>query len=69
VILLLLTFAGIAAFDLLPLFAHRQKSAIAAFLLLFVLALVISVLLVQNVKVPSAVLLLGELLESLGLSY
>lgn len=68
-ILLLATFAGIALFDLVPLFGKKQGTAIAAFLVLFVLALVISVLLVMNVQVPSAMMFLADVLKSIGLHY
>jgi len=68
-IVLLLTFLGIALFDFVPLLRHRQKTAIAAFLMLFIPALVISLLLVKNIPVPSVMMMLGDLFKSIGLTY
>lgn len=68
-LVLLLCFAVIAFFDLVPLIRQKQRNAGAAFSFLFLFALVIAVLLSLGVRVPSSMLFLGDVLESIGLSY
>ncbi|MGI6150345.1 MAG: hypothetical protein ACOYIR_00090 [Christensenellales bacterium] len=68
-LVLLSVFAAIALFDLAPLIQQKQRTVIAAFLVLFVLALGISILLMMDIEVPSAMLFLEDVLKSIGLSY
>ncbi len=68
-LVLLSCFAVIAFFDLVPLIRQKQRNAIAAFTFLFVSALVIAILLSLNIKVPSSMLFLGNVLKAIGLSY
>jgi len=62
-------FALIALIDLLPLVQRRDKSTIVLFLILFILALTISILQALDVGVPSSMLSLGNFYKELGLSY
>lgn len=68
-VLMLIGFALIALIDLLPVIRRRSGRAVAAFLLLFTAALALSVLQVNGVEVPSAMLLLDDVLKTFGLSY
>lgn len=69
IILVLLGFAAIAAIDLIPLIRQRCKPGIIAFSIVFAAALALSVLEVSGVNVPSSMLLIGDFLKSIGLSY
>lgn len=69
ILLLLIGFALIALIDLVPLLRRRSWRAAAAFLFLFAAALTLSVLLVNGVKVPSVLILLGDAVRALGISY
>lgn len=62
-------FAAIALFDLVPLIREKQQNAIAAFSFLFLSALAIAILLSLDIKVPSFMLFLGDVLKAIGLSY
>lgn len=62
-------FALIALIDFAPLLRRRNKHAMAAFLVLFAMALALSVLQVLHVAVPSSMLVLDKLLKSIGLAY
>ncbi len=62
-------FVLILLIDLIPLLRRRPKRGILAFLLLWLPALTLAVLYAIGVKVPSTMLVLGELLKSIGLSY
>ncbi len=68
-ILILFGFALIVLIDLTPIIRRRSGRAAVAFLLLFAAALVLSVLQANSVEVPSVMLLLGDALKALGLSY
>ena len=67
--LILAGFALIALIDLIPLIRRRSGYGIAVFLLIYAAALILAVLNSKKVKVPSIMILLGELLEKLGLRY
>lgn len=67
--LLLIGFAVIALMDLPPLIRQRSWRGIAAFCLLFLSALTLSVLQTMGVEVPSIMLLLGKLVRAMGLGY
>lgn len=67
--LLLVSFALIALKDLIPLVRQRSKRGIAAFLLLFLPALALSILQAVGIEVPSALALLGSAVKAMGLSY
>lgn len=66
---LLIGFAVIAGKDLIPLIRQRSKRGIIAFLLMFLPALALAVLQIEGVEVPSAMILLGNAIKALGLSY
>lgn len=68
-VLVLAGFALIALIDLIPLIRRRSGRGAAAFIILFVPALTLAVLLVNGVEVPSMLLLLQDMLKALGLSY
>ena len=67
--LILVGFALIALIDLIPLIRHRSGHGIATFLLIYAAALILAVLESKKVGVPSIMILLGEMLEKLGLRY
>ena len=62
-------FLLIGLIDLRPLLAQRKLRAIAAFLVIFTLALVLTVLQKMNIKIPSAMFAWRDLLQWLGLTY
>ncbi len=67
--LILAGFALIALIDLRPLIRRRSGRAVVAFFLLFIPALTLSVLRACKIEVPSVMLLMGDALRALGLSY
>ena len=68
-VLVLIGFTLIVLIDLVPLIRKHLGHDIIAFLLLFILGLTIAILEVSGVEVPSIMLLLGDVLKSLGMSY
>lgn len=62
-------FALIALIDLMPLIRRHNKRAVAAFLVLFVMALTLACLQNLGVEIPSVMNLLGDLFKSIGLAY
>ena len=67
--LMLIGFALIALIDLTPIVRRRSLRDGAVFLVLFASALTLGVLEVRGAEVPSMLLLLGNMLKALGLSY
>lgn len=66
---IVLGFALIALIDLPTLLRERAWRDVAAFLVLFLPALAIALMIERGAKVPSAMRVLGEALKSMGLSY
>jgi hypothetical protein len=64
-----LGFVLIAIVDLFPLLRKRKTKDVATWLVLFVLAFSVSVLLLLKVPVPSLMVLIGDGLKAIGLSY
>lgn len=67
--LILIGFALIALIDLPPIVRKRSGRGAAAFLLLFITALTISVLQASSIEVPSILHLIGSAFKAVGLSY
>lgn len=67
--LMLIAFALIMIIDLIPIIKRRLGHDAATFLILFATALTLAVLQVSGIEVSSILLLLGDALKSLGLSY
>ena len=67
--LLLMGFALIALMDLTPMIRRRKWRAVAAFLLLFAVAVTLAVLQTLKVKIPSVMFAWGDLIRWLGLAY
>jgi hypothetical protein len=67
--LMILGFAVIALTDLIPLIRQRSARDIFAFLLIFLMALTLATLQMVRVEVPSIMMLLGNAVKALGLSY
>lgn len=68
-IALILGFGFVAAAELPRIIRHRSWREAAAFLTLFLPALALGLLEALGLKPPSAMLLLGRLLEAVGLYY
>lgn len=68
-LLLLAGFVLIALIDLIPLIRKRSWRGIVALLLLFIPALTLSILLMSNINVPSILVVIGNALKSIGISY
>jgi hypothetical protein len=68
-VMILIGFALIALIDLIPLIERRFGRGVAAFILVFGVALTLSVLEAQDVDVPSIMLLWGDAVRALGLNY
>ena len=64
-----LGFVLIAIVDLFPLLRKKKTKDVATWLVLFVLAFSVSVLLLLKVPVPSLMVLIGDGLKAIGLSY
>lgn len=62
-------FALIALIDLMPLIRQRKGRAIAAFLVIFVVALPLAVLPALNIEVPSVMYAWRDFIRWLGLGY
>lgn len=62
-------FALVALVDLMPLIRRRKGRAIAAFLLLFCIALALAVLQILGVQIPSTMNMFGDFYKSIGLAY
>lgn len=62
-------FALIALIDLRPLIQRRKWRAVAAFLIIFAIALTLAVLQTLNIKVPSTMYAWGNFIRWLGLGY
>ncbi|MPN17919.1 hypothetical protein SDC9_165276 [bioreactor metagenome] len=67
--LILTGFALIALIDLIPLIRQHTKSGIAAFSIIFMTALTLTILQTNKVEVPSVLILLGDALKAWGISY
>ena len=67
--LILAGFAVIALVDMVPLVSNHSSRGTLAFLLIFTPALALAVLQVNKVDIPSVLLLLGNLLKMVGISY
>lgn len=66
---LLCGFALIALIDLIPIIRKKSWRALIVFLVLYLSALAISVLLVLNIDVPSTMIILDKALKAVHLSY
>lgn len=64
-----LGFILIAMIDLLPLLRKKKTKDVATWLVMFVLAFSVSVLLLLKVPVPALMALVGDGLKAIGLSY
>jgi len=69
VLLLLAGFVLIALIDLIPLIRKRSWRGIVALLLLLIPALALSILLMSNIHVPSILVVIGNAIKSIGISY
>jgi len=67
--LLIMGFVLIALIDFIPVIRKKDWGLAAVFLLIFVSALVFSVLEINNIKIPSIMEAAGNLMKSIGLSY
>ncbi|HWQ74206.1 MAG TPA: hypothetical protein VN441_02710 [Syntrophomonas sp.] len=67
--LILAGFALIALIDLVPIIRKRSWRGALTFLLFFIPALTLAVLREIRIEVPSVLILLGEALKALGISY
>lgn len=67
--IIFLGFITIIFIDFVPLIKKKQKGEIITFSVFFVLSLVIVILILQEIEIPSIMLLLDEVLKSVGLSY
>lgn len=67
--LIICAFILIALFDLIPIIRDRSWAQMAAFITVFIPALTLALLLKLNFTVPSLLLLWGNLIKWLGLSY
>ncbi len=65
----LMGFALIALMDLVPLIRQRKGRAIAAFLVVFAVALPLAVLQALNIEVPSIMYAWAHFIRWLGLGY
>jgi hypothetical protein len=68
-VLILTGFTLIALIDLIPLIRRHAKREIAAFSIVFITALTLAILQINKVEVPSVLILLGDALKALGISY
>ncbi|MPM57416.1 hypothetical protein SDC9_104238 [bioreactor metagenome] len=68
-VLILTGFTLIALIDLIPLIRQHAKSGIAAFSIVLITALTLAILQINKVEVPSVLILLGDALKALGISY
>jgi hypothetical protein len=66
---MLLGFALIILIDLKPLIRARKGRAIAAFLVMFAVALTLAILQALNIEVPSTMYAWGNFVRWLGLGY
>lgn len=67
--LILAGFVIIALIDLIPLIRQHAKNGITAFSIVFITALTLAILQISKVAVPSVLILLGDALKALGISY
>jgi hypothetical protein len=68
-IYVLLIFIAIALVDLPPLIRDRDKRGIIVFGVIFVLGLALSILWVKDIRLPSPLVKISELMESIHLAY
>ncbi len=66
---ILMGFSLVALMDLTPLIHRRKGRAIAAFVVLFVVALLLAVLQALNIEIPSVMYAWRDVLRWLGLEY
>lgn len=66
---LIVVLAVVLLIDLPPLVKNKKPRELIVFLVIFVLTTALSVLLVLDIPVPSPMLVLDDLLKSVGLSY
>ena len=67
--LMLVGFGLVALIDLVPLIKRRSRRGVAGFLVMLATALTLAVLEAKGIDVPSIMLLWGDVLRPLGLSY
>jgi hypothetical protein len=67
--LILAGFAIMTLIDLIPLIRQHAKNGIAAFSIVFITALTLAILQISKVEVPSVLILIGDALKALGISY
>lgn len=67
--MVLVGFLLIGLFDFLPIIKGQSKNEAVAFLILFLPALTLAVLQAAQIEVASIMLILGDLIKSLGLGY
>ncbi|MEA4919405.1 MAG: hypothetical protein VB078_00565 [Clostridiaceae bacterium] len=68
-LVLLMGFVLIAVIDLVPLIIKKSKNGVPVFLLIFIPTLVLSIMLKLNIKIPSIMIWLGDVLKKIGISY
>lgn len=68
-LLIAVGFTVILLRDLPALVREKSKGGLALFLLLFLTSLTLAVLIQLDVKIPSVLLLLGQVFKSLGITY
>lgn len=66
---ILMGFALIALIDLTPLLRRRKGRAVAAFLAVFAVALLLAVLQALNIEIPSVMYAWRDFIRWLGLGY
>lgn len=67
--LILIGFTLIILIDLIPIIRKRSARNTLVFLLLFIPALILAMLQAYKIEVPSIMLLIGDFLKMLGVSY
>lgn len=68
-LLIIVFFSLIALIDLIPIVKKKLWHDFAAWMILFLPAVAISVLIALHIKIPSAMILIGDALKAIGLSY
>jgi hypothetical protein len=69
VLFVVISFAVIVLIDFIPIIKARSRRTTVAFLIVFIPALTVSVLIALKVRVPSILLVLDKAFKSIGISY
>lgn len=68
-IFLIFIFLAILGIDLPPLIRNRNRREIVIYSLVYLFALVLCFLYASGVRIPSLVMVLGDMMKSVGISY